>query len=144
MKHLMADCVYDLQGNETQRHALVAAAAGKPGRIGMDAGRRGNKTACVSKAHCAKSSRDNCKMEMHKVRSEHGCEAMDLSPLRHTLLEKLITLFVLTAAFFWRCGGIGPHAPLFLGSMLGVIGIALVITSGPEIRKLWQARPGKE
>ncbi len=144
-EHLMADCVYDLpRDNETQRHALVAAAAGKAWQNRYGRWPAGIKQPASPKPIVPKAAGITAKWKCTKCGQSMDAKQWICPHCGHTLLEKLITLFVLTAAFFGGAVVLALTHHYFWAVLLGVIGIALVITSGPEIRKLWQARPGKE
>jgi hypothetical protein len=61
----------------------------------------------------------------------------------YTRLDNLIALFVLTVAFNSGAVVLALTQHYVWAVIVGLIGIALIVTSGPEIMKLWRARAGK-
>lgn len=57
-------------------------------------------------------------------------------------MENLIALFVLTVAFNSGALLLVLTRHYVWAAVLGLIGIALIVMSGPETRMLWQARKG--
>jgi hypothetical protein len=132
---LMADCRYDLpKDNETLRHRLVSEAAGKawqnlyghwPAGIRKPAPSAPPVTVNAGQVKCNKCSQvfDN---------KLWACPACG-----HTRLDNLIALFVLTVAFNGGAVALALTRHYVWAVVVGLIGIALIVTSGPEIRKLW-------